>query len=102
MRRTRACHRRARASFSGDASCHPRTPARQGALPLGTLAKVARGIWRIPERVRPAVSIGLNLMLDRYGLEFSGFRYFVAPQPEHLYPVVTVSSHAALTCICSS
>lgn len=28
----------------------------------------------------------------------SGYgRYFVAPQPEHLYPVVTVSSHAALT-----
>ena len=54
------------------------------------------------ERVRPAVSIELNLMLDRYGLEFGGFRYFVAPQPEHLYPVVTVSSHAALTCTCSS
>lgn len=52
--------------------------------------------------MRPAVSIGLNLMLDRYSLEFSGFRYFVAPQPEHLYPVVTVSSHAALTCTCSS
>ncbi len=33
-------------------------------------------------------------MLDRYGLEFGGFRYFVAPQEEHLYPVVTVSSHA--------
>lgn len=26
-----------------------------------------------------------------------GGGYFVAPQPEHLYPVVTVSSHAALT-----
>lgn len=100
MRRTqraRACHRRACASFSGDASRHPRAPARQGAVPLGTLTKVVRGTWRIPERVRPAVSTELNLMLDRYGLEFGGFRYFVAPQEEHLYPVVTVSSQAALT-----
>lgn len=32
--------------------------------------------------MRPAVSIGLNQMLDRYGLEFSGFRYFVAPQEQ--------------------
>ena len=29
--------------------------------------------------------------------ESDGGGYFVAPQPEHLYPVVTVSSHAALT-----
>jgi hypothetical protein len=28
--------------------------------------------------------------------------YFVAPQEEHLYPVVTVSSHASRTCTCSS
>lgn len=47
--------------------------------------------------MHPAASIDLNLMLDLYGLEFGGFRYFVAPQEEHLYPVVTVSSQAALT-----
>lgn len=52
--------------------------------------------------MHPAASIDLNLMLDLYGLEFGGFRYFVAPQEEHLYPVVTVSSQAALTCTCSS
>ena len=28
--------------------------------------------------------------------------YFVAPQEEHLYPVVTVSSHESRTCTCSS
>jgi len=32
--------------------------------------------------VRPAASTELNLMLDRYGLEFGGFRYFVAPQEQ--------------------
>ena len=36
--RARTCHRRARTSFSGDASRRPRAPARQGAVPLGTLA----------------------------------------------------------------
>lgn len=96
-RRARACHRRARASFSGDASRHPRTPARQGAAPLGTLAKATRETWRMLRPMHPAASIDLNLMLDLYGLEFGGFRYFVAPQEEHLYPVVTVSSQAALT-----
>lgn len=74
----------------------------KGRCPLEPWIRWLGGIWRIPERVRPAVSIELNLMLDRYGLEFSGFRYFVVPQEEHLYPVVTVSSHAALTCTCSS
>ena len=43
-----------------------------------------------------------SLAYKRSDSEFGGGRYFVAPQEEHLYPVVTVSSHALLTSTCSS
>lgn len=48
----------------------------------------------------PAIWSGLSLseMDDCFSLS----SYFVAPQEEHLYPVVTVSSHALLTSTCSS
>lgn len=48
----------------------------------------------------PAIWSGLSLPEIDDCLALSS--YFVAPQEEHLYPVVTVSSHAALTCTCSS
>lgn len=69
----------------------------KGLLPLGTLLKETRGC---------VTSFGIyafavdGLLSGIYTL-WPGIRwrggYFVAPQPEHLYPVVTVSSHAALT-----
>lgn len=33
-------------------------------------------------RAPGVASLDLNLMPDRYGLEFGGFRYFVAPQEQ--------------------
>ena len=51
-------------------------------------------------RKSPGHLVGAFLVLKRR-LPCSS-SYFVAPQEEHLYPVVTVSSHASLTCTCSS
>ena len=72
----------------------------KGMLPLGTLPETARGrrVLRFMRLPPPDFSLAYK----RSDSEFGGGRYFVAPQEEHLYPVVTVSSHAALTCTCSS
>lgn len=72
----------------------------KGLLPLGTLPETARGrrVLRFMRLPPPDFSLAYK----RSDSEFGGGRYFVALQEEHLYPVVTVSSHAALTCTCSS
>lgn len=72
----------------------------KGLLPLGTLPETARGrrVLRFMRLPPPDFSLAYK----RSDSEFGGGRYFVAPQEEHLYPVVTVSSHAPLTCTCSS
>lgn len=72
----------------------------KGLLPLGTLPETARGrrVLRFMRLPPPDFSLAYK----RSDSEFGGGRYFVAPQEEHLYPVVTVSSHALLTSTCSS
>lgn len=72
----------------------------KGLLPLGTLPETARG--RRVLRFMRLPPLDFSLAYKRSDSEFGGGRYFVAPQEEHLYPVVTVSSHALLTSTCSS
>ena len=73
----------------------------KGLLPLGTLLKATRG--RVTSfGIYALAAVGLLSGIYTLDSESGDGRYFVAPQPEHLYPVVTVSSHAALVCTCSS